>query len=190
QVNAGCKMSLRSLTSNALLAAIIALLSLSAASAQGRAGSTKTWTSPRTPWGDPDLTGIWNNATSTPLQRPTQVEGKPALTDEEAAEFAAELAHGLNRDRRDGGSLADVNRAYNEHWMDAKRLQITADKRTSLIIDPPDGKTPALVPLSPERQKRRAAVEEAGRRFNSGMPDSPLDAALPMRCIIRTDRPP
>jgi hypothetical protein len=173
-----------------LLAMLIALMSPAAAFAQGRGGS-KTWTPPRTAWGDPDLTGIWNNATSTPLQRPGQVGEKPVLlTDEEASEFAAELAHGLNRDRRDGGSLADVNRAYNEHWMDAKRLEITADRRTSLIVDPPDGRIPALVPLPPDRAKRRAAVEEATRRFNSGMPDSHLDAALPMRCVIRTDRVP
>ena len=150
---------------------------------------TKRWTAPRTPWGDPDLQGIWNNATSTPLQRPGTV-GKEVLTDEEAAEFAADLAFGLTRDRRDGGADADVNRAYNEHWMDPKRLEITADRRTSLIIDPPDGRIPPLVPLPPERERRRVALEEATRRFNAGLPNNYLDAGMPMRCIIRTDRPP
>jgi hypothetical protein len=91
----------------------------------------------RTPWGDPDLQGIWNDATSTPLQRPGKYAGKDVLTDEEAPGFEEELAHDLNRDRRDGGNAVDVNRAYNEHWMDAKRLKATADKRTSLIVDPP-----------------------------------------------------
>src|SRR5215469_1004582 len=112
---------------------------------------------PRTPWGDPDLQGVWNDATSTPLQRPSGVGQKDILTDEEAQGFQEELANDLTRDRRDGGAEIDVNRAYNEHWMDARRLKITADRRTSLIVDPADGRIPPLVKLSPEREKARAA---------------------------------
>src|SRR6266568_6092930 len=82
------------------------------------------WTAPKTPWGDPDLQGVWNDATSTPLQRPTGVKEKDVLSDEEAAEFAEQLAYNLSRDRRDGGNDVDVNRAYNEHWMDSRRLAI------------------------------------------------------------------
>ena len=52
---------------------------------------------------------------------------KTILNDDEAAEFAADLAHDLTRDRRDGGAEVDVNRAYNDHWMDSRRLKITAD---------------------------------------------------------------
>jgi hypothetical protein len=100
----------------------------------------------RTPWGEPDLQGVWNDATSTPLQRPGGVASKNVLTDEEAEEFQAGLASDLSRDRRDGGADLDVNRAYNEHWMDSRRLKITSDHRTSLIVDPPDGRIPALVP--------------------------------------------
>src|SRR5689334_11786890 len=112
---------------------------------------------PHTPWGDPDLQGVWNDATSTPLQRPTTVGQKDVISDANEAEgFEEQLASDLNRDRRDGGAEVDVNRAYNEHWMDARRLKITADRRTSLIVDPPDGRIPPLVPLSPERQKIRA----------------------------------
>jgi hypothetical protein len=156
----------------------------------GVGGQSKTWTPPKTAWGDPDLQGIWNTATSTPLQRPDRVKDKAVLADEEAAEFATQLAHELNRDRRDGGNAVDVNRAYNEHWMDAKRLKATADKRTSLIVDPPDGRIPPLVPLPPARETIRLAREAAARRFNTGLPDSYLDGSLPMRCILRTDRPP
>ncbi len=170
-----------------ILACAVAIASLWAAAVVGQ---SKTWTQPRTAWGDPDLQGIWNNATSTPLQRPSEVGGKEVLTDEEASEFAERLAHDLDRDRRDGGAQIDVNRAYNEHWMDAKRLKATSDKRTSLIVDPPDGRIPPLVPLPPEREKVRVEREEATRRFNAGLPRDYLDGGLPLRCIIRTDRPP
>jgi hypothetical protein len=156
--------------------------------AKTAAGSTKG-AGPRTPWGDPDLQGVWNDATSTPLQRPSAV-GKDVLTDEEAADFQNELANDLTRDRRDGGAEVDVNRAYNDHWMDARRLKITADRRTSLIVDPPDGRMPPLVPLPPERQKMKAARAAANARFNAGLPENYTDFSLPVRCIIRTDSPP
>jgi len=144
-----------------------------------RPAPPKAWTPTRTPWGDPDLQGVWNDATSTPLQRPSARAGKDVLSDEEANEFQRELAFEV-----------DVNRAYNDHWMDARRLKITADHRTSLIVDPADGRIPPLVPLSPERQKARAARVDANARFNAGMPYSPEEMSLPVRCIIRTDSPP
>src|SRR5205814_4048970 len=103
--------------------------------------------------------------------RPTGVKGKDVLSDEEAQEFQEQLANDLSRDRRDGGADVDVNRAYNEHWMDSRRLKITADRRTSLIVDPPDGRIPPAVPLSPEREKARAARAAANVRFNAGLPD-------------------
>jgi len=167
---------------------LIAVLILSAST--GLAQAPKKWTPPKTPWGDPDLQGVWNDATSTPLERPNGLAGKGVLADEEAAEFAEQLANNLSRDRRNGGNEVDVNRAYNEHWMDSRRLKITADKRTSLIVDPPDGRIPALVPLSPERQKVKAARAAANGRFNAGMPDTYHDFSLPVRCVIRTDSPP
>jgi hypothetical protein len=146
---------------------------------------------PKTPWGDPDLQGVWNDSTSTPLQRPGAIGTKDVLSDAEAAEFQEQLAGDLSRDRRDDrGTEADVGRAYNEHWMDARHLKITADRRTSLIVDPPDGRIPPLVPLPPEREKARAARAAALARFNAGLPDSYKDATLPVRCIIRTDSPP
>src|SRR5712675_2596974 len=74
--------------------------------------------------------------------------------------------------------------------MDARRLKITADHRTSLIVDPPDGRIPALAPLSPERQKATAARAASGARFNAGLPNGFADMSLPVRCIIRTDSPP
>jgi hypothetical protein len=143
-----------------------------------------------TPWGDPDLQGVWNNATSTPLQRPDTLGAKDVLTDAEAVGFQDQLASDLTRDRRDGPRAADVNRAYNEHWMDSRRLKITADHRTSLIVDPPDGRIPALVPLPPERDRARKERAAALARANAGLPNDYTDLSLPVRCIIRTDSPP
>jgi hypothetical protein len=176
-------------TGTALIIAVVSFPGL-AGQARKAPAKTATWTMPHTPWGDPDLQGVWNDATSTPLARPGGLTDKPVLTDEEAAEFERDLAYNLTRDRRDGGPQADVNRAYNEHWMDARRLAITKDHRTSLIVDPPDGRIPPLVPLSPERQRARAARAAAAARFAAGLPDDYSDLSLPVRCIIRTDSPP
>src|SRR5579863_1534729 len=179
----------------------IAAVSLSTAAAQAPAKAdtpkkvvakvtTPAKKVPHTPWGDPDLQGVWNDATSTPLQRPGGVGSKDILTDEEAVDFQQTLANDLTRDRRDGGAEVDVNRAYNDHWMDSRRLKITADRRTSLIVDPPDGRIPARVPLPPEREKVRAARAAANDRFNAGLPQNYTDFSLPVQCIIRTDSPP
>ncbi len=189
-------MNYRFSTSIGALAIAMAIGSLSPAAGQApkKTVAAKATIPPnkgslRTPWGEPDLQGVWNDATSTPLQRPGGV-GAEVLGDEEAVDFQAQLANDLSRDRRDGGAEADVNRAYNEHWMDSRRLKITQDRRTSLIVDPPDGRVPPTVPLSPERQKARAARAAAGARFNAGLPDTFMDMSLPVRCIIRTDSPP
>jgi hypothetical protein len=173
-------------------ALIVAVVAFPARAGQTRKPPAKTVTRtvPHTPWGDPDLQGVWNDATSTPLSRPGGLSDKHVLTDEEGDEFQRELAYNLTRDRRDGGAQVDVNRAYNEHWMDARRLAITKDHRTSLIVDPPDGRIPPLVPLSPERQQARAARADAAARFAAGLPDSAEEMSLPVRCIIRTDSPP
>ena len=158
-----------------------------AKAAPARAANTAAYVK-KTPWGDPDLQGVWNDATSTPLQRPA---GKgETVKGDEANLFEEQLANDLSRDRRDGGPEVDVNRAYNEHWMDARRLKITNDRRTSLIVDPPEGRLPPTVPISAERQKIRAERQAAGARFQAGMPNIATEMSLPIRCIIRTDSPP
>src|SRR4030081_2008337 len=184
-------MGQRFLGSTVALAIVVAVVSLPVISGQAPAGKPKAGAKTfRTPWGDPDLQGVWNDATSTPLQRPTGVASKDILSDAEAEEFQDQLASNLSRNRRDGGSEVDVNRAYNEHWMDARRLKVTADHRTSLIVDPPDGRIPPLVPISAERQKEHDERAAALARFNAGMPNTYLDFDLPIRCVVRTDMPP
>ncbi len=131
---------------------------------------------PRTPWGHPDLQGVWDFATITPLERPKELADKAVLTAEEAAEFERKTLEQRNPDRRDGGSQADVGRAYNRFWWDYGS-KVVGTKRTSLIVDPPDGRIP---PLTPEGQKR--AAERAAVRQRP--PWGPEDRNLWERCIL------
>ena len=133
------------------VAALVAGMSLSPSSVSGQ--------TLRTPWGDPDLQGIWNNPYVTPLERPQQFGTREFLTkDEIAAEERRllELSKGAGRDNRQGtGTEKDVARAYNEHWFgDPSLLRGT---RTSLIVDPPNGRIP---PLTAQAQQRIAAKRE------------------------------
>jgi hypothetical protein len=107
--------------------------------------------SPRTPWGEPDLQGIWTNEFDTPLQRPAQYGTQEFFTEAERAALDEERLALLGRDRRvERGTELDVAGAYNSVFMSMKRT----GRRTSLIVDPPDGRVPAL---TPDAQKRAAA---------------------------------
>ena len=139
------------------------------------AQAPKPWTAPRNANGQPDLEGIWNTATLTPLQRPPEFAGKEFLTEQEVADFEKRSLTDVNADRRDGGDSTDVGRAYNEFWRDRGRIAPT--RRTSLIVDPPDGRVP---PLTPEGQKRNAARAEHSRLHPA---DGPEDRVLAERCI-------
>ena len=104
----------------------------------------------RTPWGEPDLQGIWSGSTLTPLERPARFAGKPVLTPEEAIALEAAVHARPGRDdRSQRGTERDVAGAYNQLWTAvADRL---ADRRTSLIVDPPDGRIPAMTPEAAKR---------------------------------------
>jgi hypothetical protein len=132
---------------------------------------------PRTPDGHPDFQGTWNTSTLTPLERPAEFADKPFLTAQEAKDYEARLLRENNRDRRDGTAEADVGRAYNEFWYD-RGSHIVQSRRTSLIIDPPDGKIPAL---TAEAQKRQAALVDY-RKQHPG--DGPEDFSLANRCLL------
>ena len=147
-----------------------------APAAKAKPGGSKTWTAPRTPDGHPDFQGIWSNATITPLERPAEFAGKATLTEKEAEEFTQQNLQQNNFDRRDGGAAADVNRAYNAFWYD-RGTQTVKTQRSSLVIDPPDGRVPAL---TPEAQKRQAARAER-RRLHPA--DGPEDRSLSERCL-------
>src|SRR5580692_8579848 len=121
----------------------------------GLAPAQKKWTPPRTPDGQPDFQGNWATATLTPLERPPEFAGKEFLTPQEAAEYEKRSLEEANSDRRDGGAEADLRRNYNEFWRD-RGTSVVATRRTSLIVDTPDGKVP---PLTPEAQRKHAAME-------------------------------
>src|SRR3989475_12572147 len=106
----------------------------------------------RTPDGQPDLQGIWSFATITPFERPAELAGKEFFTPKEAADYEQEILKRNNMDRRDGPAETDVRRAYNDFWWD-RGTRIVKTRRTSLIIDPPDGRIPRL--LRPRKKHKR-----------------------------------
>jgi hypothetical protein len=104
----------------------------------------------KTPWGDPDLQGIWTDESDTPLQRSPKYANQEYFTEAQRAELDKERAALLGRDRRvERGTELDVAGAYNAQFMSVKHT----GARTSLIIDPPNGRIP---PLTPEAQKNAA----------------------------------
>jgi hypothetical protein len=140
-----------------------------AATAAAQTTTAKPYTAPRTVDGQPDLQGVWDYRTITPLERPDGAGNKAAFSDEEAEVYQKQQEETRNRDRRDGTALQDLARAYNEFWWDYGRK--VAGGQTSLIIDPPDGKIPALSPEGTKRQEaaqaRTQAIAAANNQFAS-----------------------
>ena len=139
------------------------------AHAQSRAPKPE-WTAPRTPDGQPDLQGVWTNATITPLERPAALAGKAFLTAEEAA--AIEKRTAANRAANDKPGPLETG-SYNRFWYD-DGTTVLSTRQTSLVVDPPDGR----VPVRPSAEARRddyAARNADGPEFMS-----PWD-----RCITR-----
>jgi hypothetical protein len=139
--------------------------------------ATAHWTPPRTPDGHPDMQGVWTSATLTPLERPPELARTPVLTQAEAAAYEKQLLQQGNRDRRDGSAETDVGRAYNEFWFD-RGTQVVGSRRTSLIVDPPDGRVP---PLTPAAQKR---LDDTRAHAALHAADGPEDRPLAERCLL------
>jgi hypothetical protein len=133
--------------------------------AKARAES-RTWTPLRTADGDPDLEGTWTNSTIAPLERPAPLAGRPYINTEQTG------------DRREGGPEADVARSYNEFWRD-RGTKVIESRRTSLIVDPPEGKVPRLTPAV---EKRIADASEQTRLHST---DGPEYRSLWGRCLTR-----
>ena len=139
----------------------------------------------RTPDGQPDVSGTFTYRTLTPFQRPAQFEGRERLEADEAAAFEAAERTRLNRDlfdpekgaagyrpRSEGGVLS-----YNEFWYE-RGIELTSDKRTALIVDPPDGRLPPMTEAAVQARAERRAYQEEHRY------DSYENRSLADRCIM------
>ena len=156
-----------------MAAAAAALVWLAAVPAAAQSSSAaETWSAPRTSWGDPDLQGIWTNATLTPVERPESLGATEVLTTEEAAALEVQTAENRRvNDRRIPGVVG----AYNQFWMDAGTT-VVENLRTSLVVDPPDGR----IPWS---EAGRARLESDLARYGVGPFDSWVDADTGERCL-------
>ena len=200
---------LRSTTFGAIVVSIAALAPMPAAAQTSAPAQTKkagaAWAAPRAPDGHPDLQGVWDFATLTPLERPRSLADKAVLTEQEAATYERRLKELNDKDRRDSppGAVTDVGRAYNEFWWD-RGNGLSDDRRTSLVTDPPDGKIPALTSEARKRAAARASAigriadasggpvdpetaidgTRGGVDGRGGRGDNPEDRGLSERCII------
>jgi hypothetical protein len=169
----------------AVLAASLSTISAGAQSAAAKAPL------PRTDWGHPDLQGFWTNATFTPLQRPASLAGKEFFTSEEAAELQRALtADGVDplapnalAALIEGKKVEELSQQDEIHydnaiWLNDSRRKGLSTLRTSLIVDPPDGRIPPLTPEAQQRATVRAAALK-GRAF-----EGPESRPLAERCII------
>lgn len=135
-----------------LRCALVSVLAASMCAGQGGLAAKKAWTPPRTADGQPDLQGVWTNATITPLERPADLAGKAFFAPSEVAAYEKQVVENANVDRRRSDVTTDVGLAYNEAWWD-RGTHVVKTLRTSLIVDPADGKIPALTPDGERRGK-------------------------------------
>lgn len=134
----------------------------------------------------PNLEGVWSYATLTPFERPAELAGVEFFTGAQAAEFEAQAIGRNDRDRRDGGAAVDAARGVADYWFDRGDHVASFDgrKRTSWVIDPPDGRVPALT----SEARARMAARNADAREHPA--DGPENRSLQERCLAFNAGPP
>jgi hypothetical protein len=143
-------------------------------------GGAAQWKQPKTPWGDPDIQGIWNNVTLTPMERPAEFKDKATLTPKEAAEYEARVAN--RQAENESTPVQEQSRGSRVGYSPTVWFETghkLTDFRTSMLLKPEDGKLP---PLTPEAQKINAALAE---RRRTSPADTPEDLGTYTRCITR-----
>ena len=165
------------------LSAVIAILVSAPLLAQSPAPDD--WAQPRTPWGDPDLQGIWRYEATIPLERPDHLDGREFLTDEEVAEIqrvegelAANRLAGLDGTEVGKRTVEESpirGNEYNSFWQDHGRAR-QVFSQTSLIVDPPNGKLPYT-------EDAREAADRSVARYGVGPFESYLDPDTGERCL-------
>ena len=156
-----------------------ASLTAQAPGTASKPGSTaKPWKVPRTPDGQPDLQGFWTNTTYVPLERPKNVT-KAFYTKEEVEENIKHAAL-VEGEQTEPGTVADVHYDFTQFGLDRSQGPLALNLHTSLIVDPPDGRIPAM---TPEGLKRAAERAEARKRAG-GPTDAAQNQPLSVRCII------
>jgi len=181
-------MSYRFLASIVVLAAIALPASGQAAAAARKTSASLTWTPPLTSDGQPDLQGVWLDNSATPLERPKALEGRQFLTDAEVAvlkQRADRIFKGGNSDAAAGDGVFLAALSNPERYTNPNATGLSEftdrvfDNRTSLVVDPPDGKIPPLTPAAQQRRSAVAGASAAGLR----QPASPEDLNNALRCI-------
>jgi len=146
--------------------------------AQSKAPAAGKWTPPRTSWGDPDMQGTWtsDDCIGTPMQRAANLGDKLYYTEEELAQREATIARQAENDKQQfvaSGARANVNPPG--HWGERARRPC---KQTSLVVDPPNGRTPDLLPTAAQGTGQRGGG-------NNAQPASWEDFSFYIRCITR-----
>ena len=147
------------------------------AAAVGLAAQQPSYRAPRTPDGQPDLQGFWTNSTYVPLERPKGVT-KEFYTPAEAEE-AIKRAAARESEQTEPGTVADVHYDFSQFGLDRSQGIIARNLRTSIVVDPPDGRIPEM---TEEGRKREAALAEAAKKI--GRWDSAESNQLDDRCLI------
>jgi hypothetical protein len=175
-----------SVIATALLVPALAVAQAPKAPAKAPApAAAKTWTAARTPDGQPDLQGFWTNTTYTPLQRPANVT-KEYFTQSELDEIIRKAA-AEEEGQTTPGTIADVHYDFTQFGLDRSQGVIAKSTRTSMIVDPADGRLPPLSALGKERAAERAAMIKQRGAATDMVQNQPLS----VRCIhMDRDGPP